>query len=105
MKRYLVTPDNYIDREWTKTEYETHNPQEPIIDKLTWIVCRHCGTPISVYRGTPKLMAPQYCDQCHKQGKYKIKKHWLADIDTKFRCLEFTEKEIDGKMCQWTQLY
>lgn len=113
MTRYWVTLDNICIREWSQEEYNTLNPTDSITEDVLYNVCMCCGKPKSIAVSTVSTLDckivkseyASYCIECMPKLFRPKRNNGYRKIKTKLRCIEFTEREIDGKMCQWTQLY
>lgn len=97
-QRYWVTPSNYVDREWTEEEYKTCDPKIGIIVKMPYVKCEKCGHIINQYWDTTFM-------ECLRCGKVNHTPYNIVNLDTKLRCIEFGEKEIDGLITQYTHFY
>lgn len=97
-KRYWVTPSNYIYGEWTDEEYKTCDPKIGRTIKMSYVKCEKCGHIINQYWDTT-FMKCLCCGQTNR-APYNI-----VNLDTKLRCIEFGEKEIDGLITQYTYFY
>lgn len=113
MTRYWVTPDNICIREWSQEEYNTLNPTDIITEDVLYNICMCCGKPKSIavsavstldYK-TVKSEYASYCTECIPKYFRLKRNNGYRKIKTKLRCIEFIEREIDGKMCSWTQQY
>ncbi len=97
-KRYWVVPSNAIYREWTEEEYETCDPKIGTTEEMPYVKCARCGKVIGQYWNTTFM-------ECHHCHTYNLKPYNIMILDTKLRCVEFGEKEIDGLITQYTYFY
>lgn len=113
MTRYWVTPDNVCIREWSQEEYNTLSPTDTITEDVQYNVCMCCGKPKSVavsvistldYKVVKSEYA-SYCSQCIPKFFRPKRNNGYRKIKTKLSCIEFSEIEIDGRVCQYTQTY
>jgi ribosomal protein S27E len=98
MYRYWVMPTNYVYREWTDEEYKTCDPKNGITETMAYVKCNKCGQIIGVYWDTTTM----YCHHCHT---HIFRPYQIVYLDTKLKCLEYSEKEIDGHRVSYTKLY
>lgn len=97
IQRFWVV-NGLIHRKWTDVEYKNCNPQLPKTEKLPYVICRNCGQIIGLYTDATF----RFCDKCKV---YNTKVYKINNIDTKLKCLELGEKELNGIIAQYIHCY
>lgn len=115
-KRYWVADGGIFVREWSRTEYQQHDPETPIIEEIKWYVCSRCGRTLNniatedSFQNTwigPRLKDKITCIKCPLATVYYNpldKLRGFKKIPTKMRCFELKELEVDGKFITY-QIY
>lgn len=98
INKYWVTPNNSIYRKWTDEEYKTCDPRIGIIEKMPYVKCKKCGTIINSYWDTTSM-------RCSRCKTFNFPPYKIVDLDTKLKCVEFGDKEINGLITQYVYVY
>jgi hypothetical protein len=114
-KRYWITTDNVVIREWRRDEYNNLEPTTRIQEDVLWNVCMNCGHPFSPTTQVANDMNgdnpyKHFCWECNKKKynwffKPKNRNNGYAYLKTELTCFESGYKDIDGKQCFVTTMY
>ena len=118
MTRYWITTDGVCIRKWIQEEYNTVDPSSHIYEDVLWNVCMNCGKPFSVAHhiitdANGDNPHKQLCRACKSKRDYSFlgpitvrdRNGGYAYLKTELCCMEFGEKEIDGRQCFVTTKY
>ena len=114
-KRYWITDDHVVIREWSQNEYDNLEPTVRIKENVLWNVCMNCGRPFSVATGTTEEANgnnanKHFCPKCKRKEyniffKPKDRNNGYAYLMTELRCFETCYRNICNKQCFATTVY
>lgn len=116
MTRFWVAPDNVVVREWTKDEYDHHNPEICIKEDVLCNVCMNCGKYFSTTSRTKEGMGGdntlrRFCRECKKKADNRVffrpknRNNGYAYLTMKLKCMETGYKNVNEKTVAYTQMY